>query len=64
MGDGGIAGCRLKPEQHAGMQQPWRRARKCPERWGLVAFGDRQRGITALSLRGVGRRFLVGLVLD
>ena len=46
------------------MQQPWRRTRRCTERWSVLALGDWQRAIPALSLRSVRRGFLVGVALD
>jgi hypothetical protein len=46
------------------MQQLWRRTRQYSDRRIIVVLGDGQRGVPALGLRSVGRRFLLDLVLD
>jgi hypothetical protein len=69
VGDGGVAGHRLQPEQQARLQQPWRRSGQ-PTDWDRVvalghpnvALGDRT--IRAQTLSTVRRRFIVDVVLD
>jgi hypothetical protein len=64
VGDGGVAGGRLQPEQHASMEEPGRRTRHRVERRSDVALVDWQRSIPALSLGSVRWRFLVSVALD